>query len=135
MPWLLPAILSVLGFALWAALGKRALLRLDWVQVCLIYAAAATVLCAVLLPFRRVQWDAHGTWVGTISGIAGAIGLVMFYVALSRGKASIVVPLIGVYPVVTAIISVVAFDERLGAVQVAGIVLATAGVVLIGAGS
>jgi drug/metabolite transporter (DMT)-like permease len=43
--------------------------------------------------------------------------------------------MIGVYPVVTALISVLAFGERLGAVRIAGVVLATVGVVLIGAGS
>lgn len=135
MTWLVPAILSIVGFAIWAALGKRSLDRLDWVPVSLIYAAAATILFGILLPFRRVHWDAQGMWVGTVAGVAGAAGLAMFYLALSKGKASVVVPMIGVYPVVTALISVLAFGERLGAVQIAGVVLATVGVVLIGAGS
>lgn len=46
-----------------------------------------------------------------------------------------VVPLIGSYPVVTVRLSVVFLGERLGAIQIGGIFLVTAGVVLISGSS
>lgn len=135
MSWLIPSLLAVLGFALWAALGKRATQDLDWVPVSLVYTVIASIVLLAVLPFRRVHWDGHGLWLAVVAGIAGAGGLAMFYLALSKGNASVVVPLVGVYPVITALIAVVAFDERIGTVQIVGVALATLGVVLIGVGT
>ena len=50
--------------------------------------------------------------------------------ALSQQKA---VPVIGFYPAVVAVASVLFLDEKLSALQVAGVAFAVAGVVLIGA--
>jgi drug/metabolite transporter (DMT)-like permease len=45
-----------------------------------------------------------------------------------------VVPLIGLYPVLTAVLSVLLLHERLAPLQVAGVALAATAVVLIGLG-
>ena len=66
--------------------------------------------------------------------ICGGTGLVTFYIALQRGNASAVVPMIGIYPAIVALLSVAFLGERLSLIQYAGIVLAVTGVMLIGAG-
>ena len=45
-----------------------------------------------------------------------------------------VVPMIGLYPAIVALLAVAFLDERLSAVQYAGVLLSVTGVVLLGAG-
>ena len=69
-----------------------------------------------------------------LSALSGSIGLITFYLALQEGKASVVVPMIGLYPAIVALLAVAFLDERLSVVQYAGVLLAVTGVVLLGAG-
>jgi uncharacterized membrane protein len=64
----------------------------------------------------------------------GGAGLVTFYLALDRGKASLVAPVIGVYPAMVALLSVAFLSERMTAIQAIGVCLAVTGVVLVGSG-
>ncbi len=68
------------------------------------------------------------------SGICGALGLVTFYLALERGMASVVVPLISVYPVITTALAIAFLHERLTSLQAAGVGCAVLGVALISLG-
>jgi len=97
-------------------------------------AAVAAGLIAVALGQRPASWAPSSIWLTVIAASCGGAGLITFYMALERGKASLVLPLIGLYPVVVAILSVSFLGERIGAVQIAGIVLAVAGGVLLSAG-
>jgi transporter family protein len=72
--------------------------------------------------------------VAAISGGCGALGMATFYLALDSGKASSVVPVIGVYPAFVALLAVAFLSESLSAVQALGVALAVTGVVLVGAG-
>jgi uncharacterized membrane protein len=59
---------------------------------------------------------------------------VAFYLALDHGKASVVVPIVSVYPLITAILAVAFLSESLTTLQAVGIACALGGVVLIGIG-
>ncbi len=63
-------------------------------------------------------------WVGVLSALCGALGLLTFYLALDRGSASLAVPVIGFYPAVVAVLSVAFLDEKLSGLQVLGVALA-----------
>ena len=68
-----------------------------------------------------------------ITGILGAAGNVTFYEALRQGsKASVVVPLTTLYPMVTVILALVSLKERLNGYQMTGIGLAIAAIVVLG---
>ena len=67
--------------------------------------------------------------------MCGALGLATFYLALERGKASAVVPMISAYPIVTVALALVLLGESLGATQIVGVALVIGGVILVGAGS
>ena len=82
---------------------------------------------------RTAGWSAGTLWVGVLSAACGALGLLTFYLALDRGSASLAVPVIGFYPAVVAVASVLFLGEKLSALQVVGVALAVAGVALIGA--
>jgi drug/metabolite transporter (DMT)-like permease len=64
-----------------------------------------------------------------LSGVAGVIGLVSFYAALAAGTMGVVSP-IAALGVVVPVLAGLGQGERPGAVQLAGIVVAIAGVVL-----
>jgi len=63
-------------------------------------------------------------------GILLAVSLLSFYYALSLGPVSVVVPIYGLFIVMSAIISVVALDERFTLYKVSGIGLAVLAIYL-----
>jgi transporter family protein len=135
MGWLFYSLTTVALFALWSLLGKVALRTATPVQTTILYGIAATLVAfaAIGLGQRTASWSPGALWVGVLSAACGALGLLTFYLALDRGSASLAVPVIGFYPVVVAVLAVIFLGERLSAVQVLGVVLAVAGVALIGA--
>jgi bacterial/archaeal transporter family protein len=136
LSWLFYSLSTVVLFALWSVLGKIALRTATPVQTTLLYglAGVAIALAAIAIGQRTNGWSVSTLWVGVVSALCGGLGLMTFYLALDRGKASLAVPIVGFYPALVAVLSVAFLDERLSALQVAGIVLAIAGVALIGAG-
>lgn len=133
MQWLIYAVGAALGFAGWAFFGKLALRHATWAQVGLIYGAVTVLLFAALLlgPVRQ-GFAASSAWPLAASGVSGAAGLVAFYLALDRGNASIIVPLVSVYPLITAVLAVAFLNESLSSLQLVGVGCALAGVVMIG---
>jgi transporter family protein len=133
--WLFYSLTTVALFALWSVLGKVALRTATPVQTTILYGVAATLVALVAIGFgqRTASWSAQALWVGVISAVCGALGLLTFYLALDRGSASLAVPVIGFYPAVVAVLSVAFLGERLSALQVVGVALAVTGVALIGA--
>ena len=67
-------------------------------------------------------------------GLLGIGASMTFYYALESGKASIVVPLTAMYPLVVVILAAVVLGERLSPAQGIGVVLAIVAVVLISIG-
>jgi drug/metabolite transporter (DMT)-like permease len=67
-------------------------------------------------------------------GLGDAAANVLFGIASTMGLVSVVAVLGSLYPVVTVLLARALLDERLQRVQVVGVVLAMAGVVLIAGG-
>jgi transporter family protein len=134
--WLLYTLTTVGLWALWSFLGKLALDRTTSVQATLVFGVAAAVvgLVAILAGQRTTSWSPGALWLAALSALCGSIGLITFYLALQQGRASVVVPMIGLYPAIVALLSVAFLGERLSAVQYAGVLLAVTGVVLLGTG-
>ena len=74
-----------------------------------------------------------GFFYGVLTGIAGGLGNVAIYQATETGKAAVVYPLTGVYPLVTVAIAWVAMRERLNRVQLVGIGVAVAALFVVSA--
>jgi transporter family protein len=137
MTWLVYALITVAGWTFWSFFGKLALKTTTPYQAGLVYGIAVVGACAALVFFgqRSTSWSPSGLWIAALSGGCGAVGLVAFYLSLERGKASLVTAVVGVYPAIVALLSVLFLSERLTVSQVAGVVLALVGVTLVGAGS
>jgi bacterial/archaeal transporter family protein len=136
MGWLAYTLITVAFWAGWSFLGKIALDHTTSVQATLVFGVVTTLVAAIaiVLGEKTTSWSPGALWIAAVSALCGGTGLVTFYLALSRGEASAVVPMIGIYPAIVALLSVAFLGERLSAVQYVGVLLAVFGVALIGAG-
>jgi drug/metabolite transporter (DMT)-like permease len=90
---------------------------------------ALALLVAALLAGAPSEHDGASTAWAALGGSLGLIGLLAFYHALSIGTMSIVAPISATGTLIPVLVGLAA-GERPSAVQVAGMVLAAAGVVL-----
>lgn len=136
MSWLAYALATVVLWTAWSFLGVIALKDVTPAHATFVFGIAVVVVgvASLILGDRGGSWSPSGLTVAAISGGCGALGMATFYLALDRGKASSVVPIIGVYPAFVALLAVAFLAERLSVVQAVGVALAVIGVVLVGTG-
>lgn len=132
MSWLLPALGNALALGLMGIVLKYALKTITWQQavlwVPLAYAAIALVL---IFGFgTRFPVGVGGAW-AALTAVLAAAALVLVFVALDRGKASIVVPVTSIYPIVTLVGSAVFLAEGVTVPKVVGTLLVVAGATLV----
>jgi drug/metabolite transporter (DMT)-like permease len=123
-------LLALLSSALWGCsdfLGGTLARRLPAATV---VAVSQGIALLALLPLVAALGAAPTSWVpGLLAGVVGALGLGAFYAALAAGTMGVVAPLAATGAVVPVGVGLVR-GEQPAALQVAGIVLALAGVVL-----
>jgi bacterial/archaeal transporter family protein len=87
-----------------------------------------------LLLFARqfkFSWQNPDFYMSLAGGMAGAVGGVFFYFAISKGEASRVVTLTSLYPMISVILACLFLNEALTAQKIAGIACAVAAMVLL----
>jgi transporter family protein len=131
--------LSVLTVFLWGGWGLESKFVVDWISPYL----NQVVFSAGLLPpliwilfsknLRRATGQPRkGASYGLITGVLGGTGNIAFYLALAKGgKASVVVPLVGLAPLVTVIMALLLLKESLNRAQILGLVLALVSIFLL----
>ncbi len=136
MSWLSYALATVVLWAAWSFLGVIALKNVSPAQATLVFGIGVMVVggASLVLGDRDGSWSASGLTVAAVSAGCGALGMATFYLALDHGNASSVVPVIGAYPAVVALLAVAFLSESLSAVQAVGVALAVTGVILVGTG-
>jgi transporter family protein len=89
-------------------------------------------LMALILARRgpTLKADRLGIVYGVLNGVLATLGMLAFYAAMERGKASIVGPVTALFPIVTVVGSTLFLRERLNAVQCVGVCLALAAILL-----
>lgn len=99
-----------------------------WFCVAMFGVSAAVAL------FVPVEWRLHPSLIGlaALGGLLNGLGALTSFAALKKGgKASVVIPIINLYPLVTIAGAWSFLGEKLTATQVAGIICALAAVVLL----
>ena len=136
MNWIVYALVTVVMWGAWGTLGKVALRHVTWVQASLIFGLMTVMGCALLFGMvrRESRWQAADLGAAALTGVLGTVGLLTFYLALEHGKASLVVPLTGLYPVLTVVLSILFLGEHITRMQTAGVVCAVVAVGLISLG-
>ncbi|MEE8518008.1 MAG: EamA family transporter [Dehalococcoidia bacterium] len=131
--WLGLSIATFMLWGLWGFLAKIASDSIDAKSAAVMQAAGALVITLVLVTTMRfkLEWHTSGTTAALFAGFALMIGIIAFTAALaSGGKASIVVPITALYPIVAIALGMVFLSESVSPTQASGVGLALVGIVL-----
>ncbi|MCU0598182.1 MAG: EamA family transporter [Desulfobacterales bacterium] len=79
----------------------------------------------------KFSWQNPDYYMSLAGGMAGAVGGVFFYFAISKGEASRVVTLTSLYPMISVILASLFLNEALTLQKIAGIACAMAAMVLL----
>lgn len=129
-------VLALLGAVVYGAAdfaGGLASRRTPALAVVFCGQLASVVLLAVLLVAVPGRVDAVSIAWGAAAGLSGALALLLFYRSLAVGAMTVVAPLTAVMAAVVPVVAGVALGERPSPLALAGVVLAVAAVVLVGA--
>lgn len=124
MHWKLYTFLAVTAWTLWGVLAKYSLNRMHWTRLEVLSGIAALVIMAVVAPsgFRiKPDWN-HA--LGFMTGITAVAGAIFFYIAVSNGPVSIVVPMSSLYVVGVFLVGVILFGEEWTLRKALGVVFA-----------
>ncbi len=126
MDWLLSSLIALISWGLWGVFSKLASRYFDYHQVYVASGIVSLIAFPVVFFLLRPQIDVKSPGFGyaVLAGVAGTSALMAFYSAVGSGKASIVVPLTALYPVVTIILSYLILSERISPFKGVGIILA-----------
>ncbi len=134
--WFIFSALAGLSWALWAILSKTVeSAHMTIAQIQLLFTAGLVPPAVAVFRrrhLRRGTFKVSGALWAVLSGLLGALGNLAFYAAFTGGaKASIVVPLTSLYPLVTVLVAWLFLKERLIWPQVAGAAVAVVAIVLL----
>ena len=127
--WLLPSLLAIICWGMWGFLAKFGTQRVTW-QMMMIYFGACTLAIGIIAQPTVFQFDKYHL-IALLGGLACAMGFAFFYIALSRGQATVVIPLTSMYVAVAAILAFILLAEPLSVKKVLGIVSAILAVILL----
>jgi transporter family protein len=132
--WLIFSIVTIVFWGIWGLLSKLVLNYLDWKQFFVISdigILAVTIIFYLYFRPNLSNINQAGLIFALVVGVIGSIAAIGFYLALTTSKASIVVPLTSLYPVVTVLLSFLILKENITIVQGLGVFLALVAMVLI----
>lgn len=129
-------ILILLLWGLWGFFGKYALKFISPISLILFETIGAIIIQLFVLLFlynSKYKFDINSTGItlAILTAFFGVIGTIVFFFTLSKTKASILVPLTALYPVITIILSFVFLKEEVTVLQGIGILLAIVASVLL----
>lgn len=125
--WLAYAVVTMV---LWGLTGLTQKLATNYISVelsLIVFSAAFIPIAIVILLFVPLDWKiSHLAWfLAILGGLLNGLGVLSSLAAFHHGgKASVVTPLIALYPVVTVALAVPFLHEKISHREVAGIVLA-----------
>jgi transporter family protein len=131
--WLVFTLAAMLLWGTWCLLAKLALNYVGWKQLLITQAIATFAVYVIIYIVYKptVDFRQAGFQLALLAGVLQGIGGVLFYIALSQGKASVIVPLSALYPLVTIVLAFVVLKEQITLLQGAGIVFALVSIFLI----
>jgi transporter family protein len=130
--WILPALGYVVLVGIAGITTKVALRTIEWQQIVywvpVAYALLSVVL--VLVYHKPMVLGSGGGW-AIVTAFAAAGGLICLFYALSKGDASVVVPMTSAYPVIALVGGAIFLSESITVTRLIGTALVIAGVVVI----
>lgn len=130
-------IFSAIALVLWGATGvtqKLSTNRISSERSFLWFIWAMVAISALVLCVAHVQWRLHRMTIvyAVAGGVLNGLGALTSFRALeSGGKASVVISLISLYPLLTVVLAVLLLHEHMTATQALGAVLAITAAILL----
>ncbi len=131
-------ILAIFVFLMWAVQAYVMKFSNNTMQAeSIFFYMALTSL--VLAPFAiimtdfsiPINWGFRGPWLTAMIQILNAIGALTLVYALRYGKAILVVPMTGLAPVITVVLSLIVYGVVPGGILLTGLILASIAIVLL----
>ena len=131
--WLWYAILCIFWWGLWGFLSKIGSASANPLQLQVLFTLGMLpVAFGMLLQMRwKLERNVRGARYGILSGVATGLGTIGYYAALREQNASVVTPLTGLFPLLTIVLAFIVLRERLNKVQMGGMFLALASIVVL----
>jgi len=130
-------LISTVGFGLWAAIFAIATRQYSWVAMVLLLRATSFVFVGAFVASRhidlRVFRERTVLALGTTIGILDTLANGLFARGVESGYASLAATGTGMYPIVPAVLGMLALGERIAPNQIVGIVLLVIGLATLGA--
>ncbi len=130
--WLRYALLCIFWWGVWGLFSKIGSNAANPFQMQILFTLGMLpVALAMLVQMRRkLECNIGGITFGLLSGVATGAGTLGYYAALRNQNASIVTPVTGLFPVLTVLLAFLVVGERLNRVQIWGMLLALASIVI-----
>jgi uncharacterized membrane protein len=131
--WLRYALLCILWWGLWGFLSKVGSAAASPLQMQILFTLGMLPVAAGMLFGMRgkVDRDRIGVSYGLLCGIVTGLGTLGYFAALRVQDASVVTPITGVFPALTVVLAFIVLRERLNRVQIGGMLLALASIVIL----
>jgi transporter family protein len=132
--WLIFAMVALLFWGITGVTQKLSTNAISTELSFLWFGLAMIALALTVLPLVLPHWHlaAKDFWLAVAGGTLNSLGAYTSFAALEKGgKASIVIPLCYLYPLLTILLAIVFLHERLTRPQLAGITLALIAAVLL----
>lgn len=121
------ALVVILSWGVGAFFGKMATLRIGEKSVfwdIVGYAPAIIIYCLLTFKIKDIfSLDKIGIFWAILAGAIGSVGLIGFYILLTKKDASTAVPLTAIFPALTAILAFIFLKEHITLTKGLGIVL------------
>jgi drug/metabolite transporter (DMT)-like permease len=133
--WLMLAILVFVMWALQAYAMKFSNNTMKAESIFFYMMVTAVILAPVSIAMtdfsQDINWGFRGPWLAAIVQTLNAIGALTLVYALRYGKAIIVVPMTGLAPVITVVISLIVYGVVPGGILLTGLIIASVAIVLL----
>ncbi len=133
MDWFLPALGALVFYGFWAFFPKMASLTIN-PKSFLFYNVIGSVAVNFVIFFvmkSKLQFEPKGFIFSLLTGIFGILGTLLFAYALGKGKASVVIIVTALYPIISIILSILFLKETVSVRQFIGMTLGMIAVILI----
>jgi len=131
MEWFIFSILALLAYGLWGFFPKLSIGLINSKEF-IIYNTIGVIIVSllILLFLGKPSFNIRGITFAMLTGIFGVIGTLFFVSALARGKASVVVTMTALYPLIVIALAKIFLNEPITLKQGIGIVFALIALVL-----
>lgn len=136
MDWRLLVLITVLSWGGYSVILKAVAGRIAWQVSMLVFAVGYLVAILVYLFGSMSRGEVRVCQLVLLwplgAGLLCGVGAIAFFKAVPQAKGSVMMPLVGLYVLVSAVGCMIALHEPVTVRVVAGILCATAAVVLLG---